>query len=681
MGNLNALDIAIIVLYFAILNGFGFFLKKKASRSVKDYFLGGNNLPWWAMGISGMSSFLDMAGTMLIVSFLYTMGPRGLYIEFRGGAVLILSFMLIWSGKWHYRSKCMTGAEWMRFRFGDSWGGQFARIISAVAVIISTIGMLAYLIKALGMFAAMFLPYSPAECALIMIGVATIYTVVSGFYGVVYTDLFQSFLVISAIVIIIIFTLQKISGVENIAAFTSRVTGTNDWTGSSLLWKVKMPAGYEPYQDLTLLTFFYFLRNMFVGISSAGADPKYFGARSERECGTLTFLWTTLMTLRWPMMIGFAVLGIFMTYDLIPDHTKLVQAADLIKLYIPGITRDQWPQAVASIMHAPESFRPELISGLKSILAGEWQTKLHLLSFDGTINSEKMLPAVILYYFPMGVRGLLLVAFVAAAISSFNSRVNTTTGYFTNDLYHTYIRPRASQKELLYISYVFIIFLVVIGYILAYNVHSITQIWGWIIMGLGGGLAIPGMLKFYWWRYNGEGFAIGTTVGIIVAVLLPLFFPGLFEWQQFVIVSVFSLTAAILGTLLTSPTEENIVRNFYQQTRPFGFWKKYKETLAADVRLKMEKEHKNDLRAVPFTLGWQITMFFIPMQLMIQSYHDLFVTLGIFIFSVLGMYWFWYRNLPPRNFEATEALQRNDSELKEAPINGMTIADNSISEN
>ncbi|MGE5412386.1 MAG: sodium:solute symporter family transporter, partial [Clostridiales bacterium] len=481
----------------------------------------------------------------------------------------------------------------------------------------------------------------------------------------------QSVLVISAIIIITVFAIHKVAEVNSIAALASKVTGTTNWASSSLEWKVKMPAGYESYQDLTLLVFFYFLRNLFIGISSAGADPKYFGARSERECGTLTFLWTSLMTFRWPMMIGFAVLGIFMTSDLFPDNAKLVQAAALIKTYVPGVTREQWPQVVASIMHSPGSFAPGLISGIKNIFISNWQTKLHLLSFDGTVNTEKMLPAVILYYFPMGIRGLLLVAFVAAAISSFNSRINTTAGYFTNDIYRNYLRPKAKDKELLFISYVFIILLVIIGYILAYNVHSITQIWGWIIMGLGGGLAIPGLLTFYWWRYNGEGFAVGTTVGMIVAILHPVLFPDLVEWQQFLLVSVFSLTAAIIGTFLTSPADENIVRNFYEQTRPFGLWNKYKNRLAKDIRTKMELEHKNNLLAVPFVLGWQITMFLLPMQLIIKSYNDFFVTFGIFAICGCGMYWFWYRNLPPKEFPNKDVLYK-------APISENIIVESSI---
>ena len=167
---LNSVDYSVIVTYLLVLIGFGLYLQKKASQSIRDYFLGGNTLPWWALGISGMASYLDIAGTMLIVSFIFMLGPRGLFIEFRGGACLLLSFMMVWTGKWHYRSKCMTGAEWMEYRFGSGWGGQFARLVSAAANIIGTVGMLAYLIKGVGLFLSMFLPFSPLVCSLILIG-------------------------------------------------------------------------------------------------------------------------------------------------------------------------------------------------------------------------------------------------------------------------------------------------------------------------------------------------------------------------------------------------------------------------------------------------------------------------------------------------------------------------------
>ncbi|MBI9071113.1 MAG: hypothetical protein JEY94_05925 [Melioribacteraceae bacterium] len=648
MFTFNYIDLGSISLYIIVIVSLGFYFKKKSSKSIQDYFLGANKLPWWAMGISGMSSFLDMAGTMLIVSFLYMLGPRGLYIEFRGGAVLILTFMLLWSGKWHYRSKCMTGAEWMIYRFGECWGGQFARIISSIAVIITTIGMLAYLIKALGLFMSMFLPFPPSVCALIMISIATVYTIISGFYGVVYTDLFQSVIIITTIIIISVLALTKIAQIDDIALLAEKVTGNSEWIKSSIKMEVSMPAGYEAYSDLFLLASFYFIRNMLTGISSDGADPKYFGARSERECGTLTFLWTSLMMFRWPMMMGFAVLGIIMVNNFFPDQAVLNEAANFIKMYNPEITLQNWPENISNIINNYDKFPIEFITRLESILQNDWQTKLQLISFNGTVNTENIVPAVLLFNIPAGLKGFFFVAFVASALSTFNASVNKTAGYFTRDIFQRYLTTNATNKQLLTATYSFIAVLVFLGYILAYQVESINQIWGWIVMGLGGGLAIPSALKFYWWRYNGGGYAIGTTTGIITAVIEIINFPEHTEWERFLIISIISLAATIIGTFLTKPTDKKVIDNFYKTTRPFGFWKPFKNKLAPEVKKQMVREHKFEILSVPFVLGWQVSLFLIPMQLMINSYHDLGITSVIFIICLICIYMLWYRNLPPK---------------------------------
>ena len=101
MWSLNFIDYSVIIGYLAALVVLGLALERMASKSLDDYFVGGGRLPWWALGVSGMAYFLDMTGTMVITSFLFLLGPRGLFIEFRGGAVLVLAFMMLWGGKWH----------------------------------------------------------------------------------------------------------------------------------------------------------------------------------------------------------------------------------------------------------------------------------------------------------------------------------------------------------------------------------------------------------------------------------------------------------------------------------------------------------------------------------------------------------------------------------------------------
>ena len=668
MGSLNSIDYGVIIFYLGFLIAMGFYLKNKASQSLEDYFLGGRKLPWWALGITGMAQFLDITGTMIIVSFLYMLGPRGLFIEFRGGAVLILTVMLLWSGKWHRRSRCITNAEWMVYRFGDGFGGQFARTVQAIAGIVSTLGMLAYLVKGVGLFLSMFFPFTPLQCSLIMIGVATLYTVISGFYGVVYTDLFQSLIILGAVIGITTMAILKLGSSEELVALSQEVTGNSGWITSKLSWETQMPKGYEMYRHLMIFAMFYLMRNIFFGMGSGG-EPKYFGARNDRECGTLTFLWTWLMMFRWPMMMSFAILGLFLVKDIFPDQSVLTQAAELIKAHFPDIEQSRWADITAGIKLNPENYSPQLVDGLKAILQDDWQNKLQMLSFEGTVNPERILPAVILFNIPTGCRGLILVALLAASMSTFDFIVNMTAGFFTRDVYQRYIRPKAGNKELIYATWIFIVALVGTGFLFGYSVKSINEIWDWFIMALGGGLVVGMTLRFYWWRFNGAAFAIGTAIGMIGAVLIRVVTNNLAEDAQYMFAGIdlvwflvdprgqFLLTMAIgfagsiFGTYVTKPTDRKVLEHFYQTTRPFGWWKPLKDCLPEDVQQRMKKEHFYDVLSLPFAIVWQVTLFLLPMQLIIRSWNAFFITLVIFAISLVGLYFFWYRQLPEANYE------------------------------
>ena len=612
---------------------------------MESYFLANKRLPWWMLGVTGMGWSLDVTGTMLIISLLFLLGPRGLFIEFRGGANLSLIFMMLWTGKWHRRSGCMTGAEWMTFRFGDGVGGRFARITFALSQVIFAIGMLAYMVKGVGLFASMFIPLSPFQCALIMIGVATIYTMTSGFYGVVFSDLFQCTLIIVGIIYISVTAFLKVDSGVAFSELAQSVSGIKEWYTAFPQSHASMPPGYEAYEALTMFTMFLILKNIVSGFGS-GFEPHYFAARNERECGKLTALWASLMSSRWPMMMGFAVLGIYLVRQLFPDPAVLQQAAELIRNHVGSIDKSRWPDVLSGIMHNPGNYPDVLIEGLKNLLGGNWAEKIQLLGYEGTVNAERILPAVLLYVVPAGIRGLILVTLIAATMSTFDMTVNRTTAFFARDIYQKFLRPKASKSELMLAIYLFTTLLVAAAFAMGYTSRSINDIWGWIMMGLWSGLSVPLVLRLYWWRFNGGGFASGMTVGVLGAILQRAFWPGLPEEWQFTFLTLLSLVAAIAGTYLSSPTDENVLTHFYKTTRPFGFWGPMKGSLSNEVKQGMRKEHRNDLIALPFAFFCIVSMFLLPVLIIIRHTSAVCIAGAVFVVSLIGMYRFWYRNLP-----------------------------------
>lgn len=203
---MSTIDYAIILTYLSTIVIIGLMMQRKAGKNIDSYFLGERDLPWWALASSGMSSNLDISGTMIIAALIYAMGAKGFYIEIRGGVTLIMAFLMIYMGKWNRRSGAMTLAEWMKLRFGEGRSGQAARLVAAISSIIMTVAMVTYFALGGGKFLDQFLGIRnylglPSEfwAATLLISIAMVYTVASGLYGVVWTDVFQGILIFGAI--------------------------------------------------------------------------------------------------------------------------------------------------------------------------------------------------------------------------------------------------------------------------------------------------------------------------------------------------------------------------------------------------------------------------------------------------------------------------------------------------
>ena len=646
----GTIDYIFMGLYVLVLIFLGFYLKKLASRSLDNYICGGKNIPWWAMGISGMASFLDLAGTAVIVSFLFLLGPQGLFVEFRGGAVLVLPFMMLWTGKWHRRSGCLTGAQWNIYRFGDCWGGRASQFMGVVATVLTTIGMLAYLIIGAGIFLSTFLPYSPEACSLTLLVMATLYTMMSGFYGVIFTDLFQACIILVAVIYISVKAFTGIGDAGEISEIAATVTGNPDWISSIPKWNVHMPEGYEVYKHLLIFASFYLVRTIVAGLGT-GADPRYFGAKTDRECAKLSMLWTVLMTVRWPMMIGIAVMGLYLVNDLLPDQTKLKEAAALIHEANPETEKPQWGALISSISNAPEEQDPALVTSLQSLLGKDkWSEKMNLLSYEGTVNPEKILSSVLMISVGEGMRGVLVIALVAAALSTFGSWVNLATGQFVNDFYKKWMRPKAGTRELIYASWGTVVGIVICSFLFSLTLDSINDIWGWMMMGFGAGFLVPAFLRLYWWRFNGAGSAIGTLIGIAAAIVQRLLWPDLNEVWQFVFVLTIGFVSSVGVALLTAPTDPKVLRKMYLETRPFGVWGHLKDTLTPEERAKTSREHRQDLSALPFAMIWQTCMFLAPMLFIIHNWQGFVGTCVIGLGAFAGIWFIWFRHQPKGNF-------------------------------
>ena len=209
---LHWIDISIIVLYLIATIFVGFWVSKRASQSMKHYFLGGNKLPWYMLGVSNASGMFDISGTMWLVYVTATYGMKGVWLPWLW-PVFNQIFLMVYMSIWLRRSNVMTGAEWIQTRFGKGPGATASHIIVVVFAMVSVIGFLAYAAKGIGKFAGEFLPghFSDDTYAWILMGITTFYVVKGGMFSVVFTEVVQFCILTVASIAIGIIAMVKVA--------------------------------------------------------------------------------------------------------------------------------------------------------------------------------------------------------------------------------------------------------------------------------------------------------------------------------------------------------------------------------------------------------------------------------------------------------------------------------------
>ena len=597
---MHSIDYIVLVTYLSILVIVGMLLQRRASSGIDSYFLGNRRLPWWVLGASGMASNLDVSGTMINTAWIFTLGAIGFFIEIRGGVTLIMAFLMIFMGKWNRRAQVMTMAEWMKFRFGTKREGDIARIIAAISVIVVTIAMVTYFAVGSGKFIAEFLglpSYLGMQpefwASVIMIVLAMTYTVASGLYGVVWTDVFQGVLIFGLIMYICVVSFTKFSLPDVFSVSYPLVDGgfgvlegvtKEAWTGIVPPWKLNFgpESAYSIYNLFGIAILFYLLK---VTIEGAGGTSgymiqRYFASRSDRESGLLSLFWTFLLAFRWPFIASIAIMGI--SYG--TSH---------------GVIQDP----------------------------------------------ERVIPIVINEMVPIGLKGLLIAGLMAAAMSTFDSTVNAGAAYWVKDIYQAYINPKASSRYLMLHSRWASVIIVILGLFFSVFVKNINEIWGWITMSIGAGMIIPTLARWYWWRLNGYGFAVGTFGGMIAAILQRALYPNIPEYVAFSVAAGTSLISMVIATLVTNPTDKNVLLEFYRKTRPFGFWKPVRDQYPDKVMENINRENRRDIIATFFAVPWQIVLFLTMMMVIMKRWDQFGYLLVLLVVLSIGLYFTWYRHL------------------------------------
>jgi solute:Na+ symporter, SSS family len=607
---LTWLDISIVLLYLGTMVTIGWVLRKKARQNKESYLMGGKSLPWYLLGLSDASDMFDISGTMWMVALCFIYGMKSIWIPWLW-PVFNQVFLMMYLSKWLRRSNATTGAEWLATRFGSDRKVNASHISVVVFALLGCFGFLAYGFVGLGKFMEIFIPwgsvqpyipfhvaaeYVPHIYGIIFTLFATFYSVIGGMHSIVIGDLIKYIILSVACIAVGVIAVIHLQGhpLHVPAGWHSPFFGKQlglDWKAIIADANKKIAEdGFSPFG-------FFFMMMLFKGIfaSLAGPAPNYdmqkiLSTRSPMEASKMTgFVSIVLLPLRYSLIIGLTVLALL-------NYNQL----NLISITDKGSVTD----------------------------------------------FEKILPSAIVQFIPAGIMGLLFTGLLGAFMSTFSGTLNAAQAYIVNDIYIKYVNPKATNHQIIRRNYLVGIGVVLLSILLGFFVKNVNSVLQWIVGALYGGYIAANMFKWYWWRFNANGFFWGMAAGIAAALIFPYIFIDQLPLYNWPLLFGISVLGCIIGTFTAKPTDAETLKKFYMQVRPWGFWK--------PIQVLVQKENPGfqpnrrfglDMFNVAIGIIAQCCLTILPMYLVLWMKAPLFLTIAILAVIVFILKKTWWSRL------------------------------------
>ena len=515
---LSTLDWTIVGVYFAVSLIVGIWVSKQAGQDTKSFFLAGRNMPWWLLGVSMVATTFSTDTPNLVTDLVRQNGVSGNWAWW----AFLLTGMLtvfVYANLWH-RSGVLTDIEFYELRYSGK-AAAFLRGFRALylGLVFNVLVMGAVSLAAVK-FGEIVLGWPGWMTLTIACSITLAYSALGGLKAVIITDFVQFTLAMIGS----IWGMFYILGLPEIGGLSNLISHANVTDKIALFPDLSDPNVWVPVLLVPLAVQWW--ASYYPGSEPGGGGyiaQRMFSAKDEQNAVGATFLFNVAhYALRpWPwILIALSSLVIF------PELTDLQQA-------FPNLPADKLGHDVA------------------------YPAMLTLL--------------------PSGLLGLVAASLIAAFMSTMSTQVNLGASYLVNDFYHRFIKPQASEKELVMAGRLFSVISIILGGGLGLLLSSAGQIFTLLLM-IGAGTGLIYILRWFWWRIN--------AYTEIVAMVSSLFIAGYFNfgdstlegWQKIVVGASLTTIVWVTATYFTPSDEEKTLRNFVKKVKPGGpGWSKYTE--------------------------------------------------------------------------------------------------------
>jgi Na+/proline symporter len=294
--------------------------------------------------------------------------------------------------------------------------------------------------------------------------------------------------------------------------------------------------------------------------------------------------------------------------------------------------------------------RYSMVIGL-TVLSLLYFSQIHgqLLTTNGT-DFEKVLPAAINNFLPIGLMGLVLTGLLGAFMGTFSGTLNAAQAYLVNDIYIKYVNPKASNRRIIYMNYLAGLIVVLTGVVLGLFVKNVNTVLQWIVSGLYGGYIAANMLKWHWWRFNASGFFWGMLAGIIPAIVLAVLksygILGGLDLYYWPVLFALSLIGSFAGTFAAPPVKSETLKSFYKNVRPWGFWKPVHTMVVSEDPIFLgNKNFGINMFNIVLGIIGQLCLTILPMYIVLWLKLPLLITIIILCVIILILKKTWWNRL------------------------------------
>ncbi|HJQ54088.1 MAG TPA: sodium:solute symporter family protein [Gemmatimonadaceae bacterium] len=536
---LTAIDWAIVAAYFVISTGIGFAFTKRGGESLSEYFISGRNVSWWLAGASMVATTFAADTPLVVTGFVYNHGVAGNWLWWNmlmSGMLTVFFFARLWR-----RAHVMTDVEFAEIRYSGKPAAAlrgFRALYLALPINLIILGwvtraMIKILTISLGLHDVRILGLNVSG-QVVAVAICFIITVAysagAGMWAVLWTDLIQFVIKMTAVIILAVYAMRAVGGMDNLKAGLATHFGDANAALSVLPLKVT-ENGIEAYAWMPLLALFVFLGVQWWAAWYPGAEPggggyvaqRIFSAKTEKD-------------------------GVLATLFFQVAHYAI----------------RPWPW---------------IITGLCAVV-------LYPAGIGPTHDHEAAYVQAFVDLLPTPWRGFMLAGFAAAYMSTVGTQLNWGASYLINDFYKRFINRTATEKHYVAMSRLATVILFLLAALVTMQLNTIEGAWKFLL-ALGSGTGLVLILRWYWWRINAWSEISAMTCSFIVSliaisVIKPRFADTDFRgdaWVMLVTVAI-STVVWIVVTFATAPEPEATLQSFYKRVRPGGpGWARVSESL------------------------------------------------------------------------------------------------------